>query len=342
MWGHTPTRVPDTHTADKVFVPEGVTMQADTDAPTDNVARFPGPTPEPQPRPRGRSKDHRAAARQAKKRSKIKANRDAGPAKNPPPPSADAAPIAPTVARSGVEDVTPPARETAPKWRNAPASQRAAEQPPKRKPRHASIPLAVIAYGFFALGVSINVWNAVTGGPIANMILPAAMGVLAEAVMFFLPVRTMSLPLIGKLLAWAFLAFVAAFALTNSLRMASIGSADQAAARADRQTEGVRTADQALEAARAKRDEACGRGLGKTVACQSRQAEVTKLEAKQTQATNKVVADAKPEGADFAKLVAWLSNGALQPGAADFDNLWLLFRTLLPQVGGLVLMLSRR
>jgi hypothetical protein len=181
-----------------------------------------------------------------------------------------------------------------------------------------------------------------TGGPIANVILPAAMGVLAEAVMFFLPARTISLPLTGKLLAWAFLAFVAAFALTNSLRMASIVSADQAAARADRQTEGVRTADQALEVARAKRDEACGRGLGKTVACQARQAEVSKLEAKQTQATNKVVTQAKPESADFAKLVTWLTNGTLQPSAEDFDMLWLFFRTLLPQVGGLVLMLARR
>jgi hypothetical protein len=145
------------------------------------------------------------------------------------------------------------------------------------------------------------------------VLLPAAMGVLAEAVMFFLPERTISLPLTGKLLAWVFLAFVAAFALTNSLRMASIVSADQAAARADRQTEGVRTADQALEAARGKRDEACGRGLGKTVACQSRQAEVSKLETKQTQATIKVAAQAKPESTDFAKLVAWLSNGHLAP-----------------------------
>jgi hypothetical protein len=40
--------------------------------------------------------------------------------------------------------------------------------------------------------------------------------------------------------------------------------------------------------------------------------------------------------------VAWLSNGTLQPGAEDFDMLWLFFRTLLPQVGGLVLMLARR
>src|SRR6266481_422547 len=286
----------------------------------DNVHPFPSTTPEPQPRRTVRSKDRRAAARQAKRRSKIKPDRDASAAKATP---VSALPIAPTITQSDVDDVTLPAHATAPRWRNTPASQRAAEQPPKRQPRYASIPLAVIAYGFFALGVSINIWNAATGGPIANMILPAAMGVLAEAVMFFLPVRTISLPLIGKLLAWAFLAFVAAFALTNSLRMASIVSADQAAVRADRQTEGVRTADQAIEAARAKRDEACGRGLGKTVACQSRQAEVTKLEAKQTQVTNKVVAQAKPESTDFAKLVAWLSNGTLRPGADDFDNLWL-------------------
>jgi hypothetical protein len=28
--------------------------------------------------------------------------------------------------------------------------------------------------------------------------------------------------------------------------------------------------------------------------------------------------------------------------AADFDMLWLLFRTLLPQIGGVALMLARR
>jgi hypothetical protein len=72
--------------------------------------------------------------------------------------------------------------------------------------------------------------------------------------------------------------------------MASIITADQATARADRQTEGIRTADHALDVARLKRDEACGRGLGKTVACKVRQSEVTKLEANQSQAAAKVVA----------------------------------------------------
>src|SRR5262249_20905195 len=161
-------------------------------------------------------------------------------------PHVDAPPIAPTVTQAARNGVTLP-REALPKWRTTSASKRAVE----RQPRYASVSLAVVAYGFFALGVSIRIWNAWDAGPIANMILPAAMGVLAEALMFFLPERTLSLPLTGKLLAWAFLVFVAAFALTNSLRMASIVSADQAAARADRQTEGVRTADQALETARA-------------------------------------------------------------------------------------------
>jgi hypothetical protein len=109
-------------------------------------------------------------------------------------------------------------------------------------------PLVVIAYGFFALGVGINIWNAMSGGALADMALPAALGVLAEAVVFLLP-------------AWALFAFISVFALTNSLRMASVVAADQATARSDRQTEGVKTADHALDVARSKRDEACGRGL---------------------------------------------------------------------------------
>ena len=94
--------------------------------------------------------------------------------------------------------------------------------------------------------------------------------------------------------------------------------------------------------ARRQRDEACGRGLGKTVACQARQAEVAKLESRQTQITAKVTAQAKPESGDFAKLVAWVSRGTIQPGTNDFEMLWLLFRTFLPQVGGIVLMLAQR
>jgi len=74
----------------------------------------------------------------------------------------------------------------------------------------------------------------------------------------------------------------------------------------------------------------------------SRRLRHPKLEADQTQATAKVAAQAQPESTDFAKLVTWVSRGAIQPGADDFSMLWLLFRTFLPQVGGLVLMLAQR
>jgi hypothetical protein len=49
------------------------------------------------------------------------------------------------------------------------------------------------------------------------------------------------------------------------------------------------------------------------------------LEASQNQAAAKVVARAKPESADFAKLVTWVSRSAIQPGPDER----LLFR---PQV----------
>jgi hypothetical protein len=70
--------------------------------------------------------------------------------------------------------------------------------------------------------------------------------------------------------------------------------------------------------ARLKWDDACGPGHGKSVACKSRQAEVTKLEANQTQATANVLAQARPESSDFAKLATWVSRGAIQPAADNF------------------------
>jgi hypothetical protein len=204
-----------------------------------------------------------------------------------------------------------------------------------------SWPLVALAYGFFALGIGVNMWNASSGGALVDVALPAAMGVLAEGVVFFLPAWAMTLPWRRRMLAWVLFLFISAFALTNSLRMASIVAADQTTARADRQTEGVRTADRALDAARAERDKACGPGKGKSVSCRIRQEEVAKMETARKEVGGKVVAQAKPEAGDFAKLVAWVSKGAVQPGANDFEMLWLLFRTFLPQVGGLVLMLAR-
>jgi hypothetical protein len=47
-------------------------------------------------------------------------------------------------------------------------------------------------------------------------------------------------------------------------------------------------------------------------------AEVTKLAANQTQATANVLAQARPESSDFAKLTTWASRGTIQSAADDF------------------------
>jgi hypothetical protein len=67
-------------------------------------------------------------------------------------------------------------------------------------------PLTIIAYGFFLLGIGINVWNAMSGGTV------------------FLPASALSLPMGRQATAWALFAFISVFALTNSLRMASTGN----------------------------------------------------------------------------------------------------------------------
>jgi hypothetical protein len=123
----------------------------DDDAMTaDNVRPIrPDVTPEPQPR-RERPKDHRAAARKAKSRSKNKIDRDAGHNKVTP---VYAPPIAPTVTPSDVEDVTLPAHATAPRWRSAPASQRAAEHHRiDRLTLLAALALATVSAGFSIYG----------------------------------------------------------------------------------------------------------------------------------------------------------------------------------------------
>jgi hypothetical protein len=91
----------------------------------DNVHLFPSTAPEPQPRRTVRSKDRRATARQAKRRSKIKLDRDTSPVTG----ALVHTPLAtPTVTRTDGDRVTLPARATAPEWRTMAPSERPARR----------------------------------------------------------------------------------------------------------------------------------------------------------------------------------------------------------------------
>src|SRR5258706_886803 len=91
----------------------------------DNVHQFPRRAPEPQPRRTVRAKDRRATARQAKRRSKIKPDRDASAAKALP---VYAPPDAPTVTRTDGDRVTLPAPVTPPEWRTMASVERPAQR----------------------------------------------------------------------------------------------------------------------------------------------------------------------------------------------------------------------
>jgi hypothetical protein len=112
----------------QAHVPEGVTMvqATDDDATTaDNVHPFPGAGAEPPLRSRRRGKDHRAAARQAKSRSKTKGDRDGSIAKDVP---VYAPPIASAVAQADGDRVTLPAPVTPPEWRTMAPVERPARR----------------------------------------------------------------------------------------------------------------------------------------------------------------------------------------------------------------------
>lgn len=243
------------------------------------------------------------------------------------------------------------------KWLAEPQRQSRIIENPSRPPWWNIVGLYLTAFGLYGTAIAINVWNA-WASDLALTAIPLTLGVFAESGLFFLT------PCVKVLRGWllalaiALLAFFLGFAVLNGLRMASILSADQSLARATRETSGTANAEVSLISLRQARDSACAgnnttetvtRGkrtqtkvVAETEACKDRKGEVARAEASATQAKGEVKALARPESQDFARLISWLSLGRIEPSADAYDLLWLLFRTLLPQAGGLVLMLARR
>jgi hypothetical protein len=161
--------------------------------------------------------------------------------------------------------------------------------------------------------------------------------------MFYLPSRVAGLwrqrrwgGFACAVLLWPFL-FI--FALNNSLGFASVNFADTATARAERETPAVADAKRKADTLTKSREDEC----------KKRGDKCRELEGKEQDALNELRDERKKAGkaADpqvdaAARLTAWVSFRWLQPTADDFSMLRLFLWTLLPQVGGLVLMLARR
>jgi hypothetical protein len=144
---------PVPHTVRLAHVRERMNMSqaTDDDATTaDNVRPIrPDVLPEPS-RTKVRPRDRRAAARKAKSRNKIKADRDISPITGV---LVHAPPIAPAVTQAERDGGTVPAHATAPRWRNASASQHPAEHHRiDRLTLLAALALATVSAGFSIYG----------------------------------------------------------------------------------------------------------------------------------------------------------------------------------------------
>jgi len=80
-------------------------------------------------------------------------------------------------------------------------------------------------------------------------------------------------------------------------------------------------------------------GVGKF--CREREAAVAERRQILDTAMASVGQAADPQTDAAIKLVAWVTHGALQPSADDFVMLRLILLALLPQIGGILLMVSR-
>jgi hypothetical protein len=208
----------------------------------------------------------------------------------------------------------------------------------------ASLALAAAAFTLAAVGLTTNGWFARSLGSsdLAGWLF-LAIGVAADLAALVTPICAARLWHIGRRAAsvagWVVWAMTFAFAVVAGIGFASVNIADVTTARASRVTPTVAAAQSALSDAMSARDRECGNGLGKF--CREREAAVAERRQILDAAMVPVRQTADPQMDAAIKIVAWVTFGTLRPTGDDFAMLRLVLLALLPQLGGILLMVSR-
>ena len=208
----------------------------------------------------------------------------------------------------------------------------------------ASILLAAAAFALAGVGISTNGWFARSLGSsdIAGWLF-LAIGVAADLVALVMPSCAAGLwhtrQRATSLAGWAVWPMTFVFAVIAGIGFASVNITDVTAARAARVTPAVTAAQSALSDAMSARDRECVHGVGKF--CREREAAVAERRQILDAAMASVGQTADPQTDAAIKLVAWVTLGVLRPSGDDFAMLRLVLLALLPQIGGILLMVSR-
>jgi hypothetical protein len=280
-------------------------------------------------------KDKTAAARaKAYRQRKRQKARLATPAEAEPPSSESLIPPGFTSPDGAIAEpaVTPPA--ATPHY----------EEPVTLSRHFAPILLTTAALALSAVGITINGWFARSLGAseVAGWLF-LAVGVAADLLALILPSTAAGLWQAGQrataLVAWTVWLLTLVFAVTAGIGFASTNITDVRLARASRVTPVVTSAQAALTDAMAARDRECKGGVGKF--CREREAAVAERRQLLDSAMTSVGQAADPQTDAAIKLVAWGTGGMLRPAPEDFAMLRLGLLALLPQIGGILLMVGR-
>jgi hypothetical protein len=205
----------------------------------------------------------------------------------------------------------------------------------------APIILMAAALGLAAVGVTQNGWYARSLGATetAGWIF-LAVGVASDMVALVMPsVAAMAWQArhrAAALAGWLVWLATFVFATMAGIGFASTNISDTMTARASRSTPAVTAAQDALADAMTARDRECKGGVGRF--CRERELAVAERRQALDAATQSVAQAADPQTVTATKLVSWVTHGAVSPTENDFSMLRLMLLCLLPQLGGLLVM----
>jgi hypothetical protein len=227
-----------------------------------------------------------------------------------------------------------------------PAAERFDPDRPVTRSRNYLAPglLSIAALALAAVGITINGWFARSLGSsdVAGWLF-LAVGVAADLVALVMPSCAAGLWRTGHrataMVGWAVWLMTFVFAVTAGIGFASTNISDTTIARASRITPAIAGAQAALADAMAARDRECKGGVGKF--CREREAAVAERRQILDSAMASVGQTADPQSEAAIKLVTWISHGLLRPTSDDFAMLRLVLLALLPQIGGILLMVGR-
>ncbi len=228
---------------------------------------------------------------------------------------------------------------------SSPVIEQAAEPTAPSRRSVVAILLSVAAIALGATGVLMNGWFARSlGSSEAASWLFLAIGMAADLVALAMPSCAAGLWQRGRhasaLVGWTVWLMTFAFAVTAGIGFASTNITDVTLARASRVTPAVMTAQSALNDAMAARDRECKGGVGRF--CRQRETAVAERRQILDVAMTSVGQTADPQTDAAIKIVTWVSRGVLRPAPDDFVMLRLVLLALLPQIGGILLLVGRR